>query len=520
MKIRNYVKIFSMCMVGALLPIGLTSNVLAKDFNNAPSALKASSLDEKSTIFPEEGKENTDLSFIVNSINTSDLTTSVQIRIEFNDSADLSKSYYLGYYGEGNEFKPGSLLFDIKTSSGKIENRTSSIIKINQNGIYDGIGDDLGAYQLNTFSDIPIAVGESLVIDSIRFVNCFEFLDDIRKPDFANPLFIKADTSRLGSGNGTRNNLDDFTKLTYNGFSSFGTYSSFEFNVENHAGELYPTLNASTASHYKKHKEFIDNGTYYIRTRFSFGGNTFFKVEFKDELNKEPMIIKSIARSHEITYNQPIVLIFDQFNGSDVKNLTINDFYLNISIYNPSTGKEVARTNFAQRWGEAYTGMVDLIDSNGTVVEEKLTDYYVINHTLITIIVFVVISAIFLGAVIPSYFYLKNKNRNDEFKRMNTKNYVKTSIMGYIFIESFILLILMAIIRWGTFNNSLVVYNPTDIFICVFGIVSIILFGYFVRYFTISIKNNIEKNKTDKLKINQDVFDDGTLFQKVQTKAK
>ncbi|HKL72983.1 MAG TPA: hypothetical protein VJY64_02275 [Candidatus Onthovivens sp.] len=516
MKIRNYVKIFSMCMVGALLPIGLTSNVLVKDFNNDSSALKASSLDKKSTIFPEEGKENTDLSFIVNSINTSDLTTSVQIRINFTDAADLSKSYYLGYYGEGEEYKPGTLLFDIKTSSGKIESRSSFINKVNKNGIYDGIGDDLGAYELNTFSDIPISVGESLVDDSIRFVNCFEFLEGVKKPDFENPLFIKGDVSKLA--NGSRNLLDDFVKLTYNGYSSFGTYSSFEFNVENHGGELYPTLSTQTASHYKKHKEAIDKGTYYIRTRFSFGGNTFFKIEFKEELKREPLILKSIAKSHEITNNEPIVLIFNEFRAEDVANLTINDFYLNISIYNPTTGKEVARTNFSQRWGEVYTGMSDLFDSDGKLVEGKIIDNYKISFTLITLIVFAVTSIIFLGIVIPSYFYLKNKNRNDEFKRMNTKSYVKTSIMGYVFIESFILLILMAIIRWGTFNNSLVVYNPTDVFICIFGVVSIILFGYFVRYFMINIKNSIEKKKTDKLKINQDVFDDGTLFTKVQTK--
>ena len=95
---------------------------------------------------------------------------------------------------------------------------------------------------------------------------------------------------------------------------------------------------------------------------------------------------------------------------------------------------------------------------------------------------------------------------------MNTKSYATTATMGYLTIESVLLLVVFIVIRSTTFANSLIVYNPTDPYIIVLGVVSIILVGYFIRYFVIAAKNNAEKRRRDKLKINQDVIDDGTLI--------
>ena len=95
---------------------------------------------------------------------------------------------------------------------------------------------------------------------------------------------------------------------------------------------------------------------------------------------------------------------------------------------------------------------------------------------------------------------------------MNTKSYVTTATYGYLCIESLLLLITFVIIRATIFNNSLTVFNPTDAYIIVFGVMAIILVGYFIRYFAIEIKNNIEKKRRDRLNINHDVIDDGTLI--------
>ena len=71
---------------------------------------------------------------------------------------------------------------------------------------------------------------------------------------------------------------------------------------------------------------------------------------------------------------------------------------------------------------------------------------------------------------------------------------------------------LISLFRATSFANSLAVFNPTDAYIIVLGVIAIITVGYFIRYFAIMTKNHIEKSKREKLKLNQDVIDDGTLI--------
>ena len=95
---------------------------------------------------------------------------------------------------------------------------------------------------------------------------------------------------------------------------------------------------------------------------------------------------------------------------------------------------------------------------------------------------------------------------------MNTKSYVTTATYGYLCIESLLLLVAFITIRATIFSNALVVFNPTDAYIVFFGVASIILVGYFIRYFTVMVKNNIEKRRRDRLNMNRDLIDDGTLI--------
>ena len=56
------------------------------------------------------------------------------------------------------------------------------------------------------------------------------------------------------------------------------------------------------------------------------------------------------------------------------------------------------------------------------------------------------------------------------------------------------------------------VYNPLDIIIVIGGIASIILVGYFIRYFAIQFKNLRDLKRNERLKINKNVMEDGTLI--------
>ena len=93
---------------------------------------------------------------------------------------------------------------------------------------------------------------------------------------------------------------------------------------------------------------------------------------------------------------------------------------------------------------------------------------------------------------------------------MRTKSYVKKALIAYAGSLIVILELMFIILRNTAFTNAVVSYNPADFFIIVFGVASLLVIGYFIRSMYIAIKANNERRKTIKLKLNEDVDDDGT----------
>ena len=80
--------------------------------------------------------------------------------------------------------------------------------------------------------------------------------------------------------------------------------------------------------------------------------------------------------------------------------------------------------------------------------------------------------------------------------------------MAFFLVGFIVLFVTFCIMRWGFLDNTLVVYNPTDAFVIAFGIAAILSVGYYVRYFVAAIKNEMERRKAIKLKLDSDVNDD------------
>lgn len=500
-----------------LTALTLTLGLVCTSFTNKT---EVSNYNENSIVLNTRSEEtaptdlgtlNTDLKVSFLSLAVTDLTASFQIVITYADEGDRSANYYVGYFGEGEMYLPSSLSFKVKTSDGKIEERTAPLNKAVKNNLYDGIGPALGPRQLNTFCDIPLNDGEEVLYEEpIYLYNIFSFDGDTKTADFENPSYAVCDTySITSSAFKTNFKQRELFDLNYTGSSSFSGFSTFTFEVQSFGTEMYPTLSALTAQAYRSHERNIERGDYYIKTSLSFGGDTLFDVYYNDGTMET---ITSTSKICEITYNQPLVLLLENVDARNVTNVQIRNIYYQTNLFDVTTNRNIVRTEFLQRFGTVYTHMSDLVDTNGNVSTEGENDYRFTSVDLIIFLIFAISTLGFFGIVIPSYFYLKKKNRNDEFKRMNTKAYWTTATYGYLCIESVLLVISFIAIRGTLFNNSLVVYNPTDAYIVVFGVAAIILIGYFIRYFVIMIKNNMEKKRRDQLKINQDVMDDGTLI--------
>ena len=105
---------------------------------------------------------------------------------------------------------------------------------------------------------------------------------------------------------------------------------------------------------------------------------------------------------------------------------------------------------------------------------------------------------------------MKEKFKNDEFRRVNDKKFLKQAIIGGLGLGEVVLAILFLIMRTSGFKNTIVVFNPTDPFLIVTAIVGLIIVGYFIVYVIKLIKAEKERRKAIRLKLNEDVEDDGT----------
>ena len=143
-----------------------------------------------------------------------------------------------------------------------------------------------------------------------------------------------------------------------------------------------------------------------------------------------------------------------------------------------------------------------------TVFEtEKLS---VFSWDLFLILFFIGYAVLFAAGAVGLFFVLKEKFKNDEFRRINPKKYLKQAILGGIGTGIIVAAIMFIIMRTTGFANTIVVFNPTDPLLIAFSIAGMIILGYFIVLLIKLIKAEKERRKIIRLKLDEDVEDDGT----------
>lgn len=132
------------------------------------------------------------------------------------------------------------------------------------------------------------------------------------------------------------------------------------------------------------------------------------------------------------------------------------------------------------------------------------------NINLYLIFFFLALTAVYAVGAVGLYFYKKNKYKNDEFRRMRTKQYVKSSIIGFVGLALVAAMINFVFFRFFVFNSSVPTFNPIDPFVIVFGISGFIALGFFIRNAVVAYKINKKRKVTKRLRLDKDVVEDGT----------
>ena len=81
------------------------------------------------------------------------------------------------------------------------------------------------------------------------------------------------------------------------------------------------------------------------------------------------------------------------------------------------------------------------------------------------------------------------------------------NLVGYGLILSSLLFI---VARWALLQNTIVVFNPMDVWVIVFTIAGAIFLGIAIKDMVVSIKERAERKKKEKLHLDADVAEDGT----------
>lgn len=411
--------------------------------------------------------------------------------------------FFVGVYFETNQ-NPLKLIYDVE-KNGTVETRIAEFSKHSINSDYDAVGNPLAQDSVDLGIVLQLNEGETVKDDSLIIANIFkakiDSVDGIDKnvPDYSAPLKIKA------ANKCERFYLSSFITMKASSISKLGDYTRLEISVDTVPG-IYEKVKPSIYNSYKKS---IENGTCKIRYRYTSLSSASYRITYqvdnaikvKDVLIKSPYTFYNLEndKDNRVGFLIKNSDVGDDFETDNIIKVDLMNFYMTVDVYNYDTKNIVS----AQCSYNVKFGIANLYNKD---VSEVKT--YNLNLALRLVIILSVV--LYACGAVGLYFLLSEKFKNDEFRRVNTKSFIKKAIIyfiGYVFIVASLTTI---IFRWGYLNNSVVVYNPVDAFVIVFTIGALISIGLFIKELVVAIRVSAKRKKDKKLKIGETVEEDGT----------
>lgn len=446
------------------------------------------------------------LSFSIATACSTDTSTSFAINFAVNNG----KSFYLGYGSADKDIK-AKLVYQVKTTNGKTEERIADINRKNKNNYFDALGEN-GSESLSTNVDVFFEPGEEVLTKEFKVRDIVEAVKGTdgkfspKKNADGTIAFEEFDNCNLSNLKSFK--LSEFLELSYAGSSTFGKYASFQLLGEGHGAEIYQGLGSQYKRAYKNYQDEIESGDAWVRTRLLFDTDTVFEFKVGDEtINKN-----ALSQIVDLTSaNSKIGLLYDGIDANKVEDIKIYNFFVSLDIYSKTLDKSVTKSTYQARFNTYDVAINGLKNSKGEIVREGNKNAYKISSTLIVLLSVLLSVLVYCGVTLGIFFYEKKAFKDDEFKRVRPKEFFKTAGMGLITIESLILAIESITLRSTTLLTSFKVYNEIDVYIVVSSIASIIFIGYFIKYFITMFKNNAEKRRNEKLNssvkyLNEDLF--------------
>ena len=414
---------------------------------------------------------------------------------------DPEQNFIIGWYPtEGNRL-PLVAEYKVKKLDGSLSDTLYfDFSPTTPSSQYECVGFEIIDYSRSLDCDISLGEGEEIDFSTFRLHNIYKavrnsegkFVPDTTQAYGFTPrkMYSKVYT------------LSDFIKCSFTGISSFSGFTGIDLNIDISEANIYEQLKSN---YYNAHKQEIESGAAVIRYRLTSLPLTSFRLTYE---NGDVLVTKDVKISTPIpqyriaskTGNRVSFLLKNSdigpgFDAKSIKSASLVTLFVSVDLM---TNKAViARSNVITRFG--YVSIMPFSDN-----------VKVFDLSLLLVLMLVGYVAAYAASATGLYFYLKNKYKNDEFRRMKTKKYVIKSLLGLLGSTIVIFALTFIVLSATAFNNAIVVFNPLDAYIIVLSVASVIIIGYFIKYLVGVIKVTKERRRILKLKLNEDVDDDGT----------
>ena len=415
---------------------------------------------------------------------------------------DKNANFVIGYYPETGTKYPLVMSYRLKNETETRYFEFSKSTTSSLGSYYDSVGYQLSETNNNMYADVELDLSSGNEIDpnSIVIHNVFASnkVDGSWTPDFANPYKV---TPSVGVASAL--DVTELLTFEFTGLTTFAGYTSVNV-LFNHGGdEAYAALKPSF---YNQYKERIDRGDISVRYRFASLNSCAFEIVYNNgsEDVRSIVPIQTPVSNYTLENQKGNIVSFllknsdvgAGFNAKTIRKLGFYGFYVNVELYLKDKGP-VSRSNVVSRFSSlelmSYTDSAKTFDINVFLILLSLG--YIV---------------VFLAGAVVLFFVMKEKYKNDEFRRVKPKSFWLKALLALAGGLIVLLALTFIVLRFVAMNNAIVVYNPVDAFIIIFAIAAVLVIGYFIKYLVATQKANKTRKMTIKLKLNEDAAEDGT----------
>ena len=407
-------------------------------------------------------------------------------------------------------YAPLLMQYEVNLANGGKETRIFECPIVSDYG-YDAVGSESGSYAVTKNIDVRLNEGESINDESIRFYNIFAaktVYDSENFEIYADLEHAYRNVPSITFAN--KIHINDFFKISYGDIKQVFGYTAISLKVDLVDG-IYELVKSAT---YKNYESRILAGKYKIRYSFrDFDLASYIFIQGDDtfEVKLSDCVVGGIPGDLDYhifkqSKNNDLTFIFDnnrvdkKLDMAKVSKVELTGFKVSLDLCPTDRGA----TQIVTKSGISFRfGYMDLLRKDAEKTFRFNGNLFLILYTLVFV-------ALYVGGSVGYYFYAKNKYKNDEFRRINGKAYTKRMLKAFVGATLIAGMIAFIVLRFVLINPSVIMFNPLDVFVIAFGVTGLISLGYFIKFFVLYVRQVKERRKILRLKLNEDVEDDGT----------